>query len=110
MFFEYRQNNSFGWFEEDDSVAQVVIIEADNHTEANEIAESVGIYFNGCSQMIDCDCCGDRWYAQYSDEDGDEVPSHHRVPIGEEEDNDYSYLMKAIIYHKDKEKEITEVM
>lgn len=61
-FFTYVQNNSGGDFVTNDSVAHYVIIEAVNAAQANEIAETIGIYFNGCDAGIDCYCCGDRWY------------------------------------------------
>jgi hypothetical protein len=41
--------------------------------DANSIAESIGMYFDGCSDGRDCSCCGDRWYPTYGK--GDDVPS-----------------------------------
>lgn len=73
-FFTFNQNNSGGSFDSNDSVAEYVIIEADSPKEANRIAEDIGIYFDGVSQDLDCACCGDRWYAQWSDEDGSDQP------------------------------------
>lgn len=55
MFYVYRQNNSGGSFR---TPAISVIVEADNATEADTIAETVGIYFDGAG---DCSCCGNRW-------------------------------------------------
>ena len=75
-FYQFRQNNSFGEFIENDNVTHTVIIEAVNADVANRIAvETVGIYFNGCAIGIDCSCCGDRWDAVWSDDEGNEVPS-----------------------------------
>ena len=51
-----------------------VIIEASSHYEANGIAENIGIYFDGCENGNDCDCCGDRWYA-VDDNDAQDTPS-----------------------------------
>ena len=70
MFYTFTQNNSGGSFITDEAIAHYVIIEADSADEANSIAESKGIYFNGCEIGEDCPCCGDRWYAQYDDKDG----------------------------------------
>lgn len=81
-FFTYYQNNSGGIFELDNDVAEYVIIEAEDYQEANRIAEDIGIYFDGCSKGIDCECCGDRWYETDEDE-MDNVPSIYEVPIGE---------------------------
>lgn len=79
-FFTYDQNNSGGSFQVDDKVAHTVIIEAASAEEADEKAQSIGIYFDGVefdddggSIGSDCPCCGDRWYRAYGE--GDELPS-----------------------------------
>jgi hypothetical protein len=63
--YEYRQNNSGGHFAYSDWVSNFVLIEASSVAKANSKAESIGIYFNGCAEGIDCDCCGDRWDEEY---------------------------------------------
>jgi hypothetical protein len=67
MWYEFSQNNSGGSFTIDprDGLGPRVWIEAESADDANDRAESLGIYFNGCDREIDCDCCGDRWYSQY---------------------------------------------
>ena len=60
--FTFRQNNSGGLFTIDDTVDVNVIIQANCADEANELAQRVGIYFNGVDEGYDCECCGDRWY------------------------------------------------
>lgn len=60
--YEFDQNNSGGVFIMDDDVGIKVFIQAESDGVANQKAEDVGIYFDGCEQGIDCDCCGDRWY------------------------------------------------
>lgn len=60
-FYEYNQNNSGGHFDVDNEVTVEVFIEAPSAERANAIAESVGIYFDGCDDGRDCECCGDRW-------------------------------------------------
>lgn len=67
-FFTFRQNNSGGAFDIDDSVDRFVIIEASNSDEANNRALDIGIYFNGCDNEIDCPCCGDRWFPVWKDD------------------------------------------
>lgn len=69
MFFTYRQNNSGGVFDFDDrkGIGVAVIVEAASVAEANERAEAIGLYFDGCDSGIDCDCCGDRWSRPYGD-------------------------------------------
>lgn len=75
-FFEFHQNNSGGSFDIDDErgIGVNVWIEALNAADANDRAERLGIYFNGCSDGRDCDCCGDRWSAQWSDDRGSDKP------------------------------------
>jgi hypothetical protein len=73
MFYTFGQNNSGGKFHIDEQVAHYVIIEANSAKEANQIAESMSIYFDGVQDGRDCDCCGDRWYPQW-DERGDDEP------------------------------------
>ena len=68
MWFEYSQNNSGGSHVYDDNrgLSEWVFIEADSAKEADEYAESIGIYFNGVDDDMDCGCCGDRWHPQAS--------------------------------------------
>ena len=81
-FYTFRQNNSGGVF--DGPV--YVIVEATSAEEANRIAENSEIvYFDGCDKGMDCPCCGDRWYPQWSDDKGDDVPSHYGEPFDEDE-------------------------
>lgn len=70
--FRFWQNNSGGFHLDiepvSDSVTLVghnVHIEAENATQANKIAELNGVYFDGVSSGLDCDCCGDRWSRVY---------------------------------------------
>lgn len=60
--YEFRQNNSGGSFQIDDDVTIYVLIQAASAKEANIKAEEIGIYFDGCYNGHDCNCCGDRWY------------------------------------------------
>lgn len=73
-FFQYTQNNSGGRFDYDKSkgITAWVVIEADNADEADERAEEIGLYFDGCENGTDCECCGDRWHTAYGS--GDESP------------------------------------
>ena len=73
-FFHFSQNNSGGSFVIDETLAHHVIIEAYDALDANTRAMQIGIYFNGCDSGMDCQCCGDRWSAQWSDDRGDDTP------------------------------------
>lgn len=63
-FFTFSQNNSGGHFIEDVKlgIGHHVIIEAISQNDAIERAKNIGLYFDGCENEIDCECCGDRWY------------------------------------------------
>lgn len=69
MFYEFIQNNSYGYFDVNDKVCHRIIIEADSGSEAIEKAEEIGCYWDGVSKGIDCSCCGDRWSEYYNEID-----------------------------------------
>jgi hypothetical protein len=81
-FYSFNQNNSGGSFSNSDKegISEYVIIEALNAENANNKAEELGIYFNGCDDGRDCDCCGDRWY-RVDESDADKVASIYGEPI-----------------------------
>lgn len=83
LWYEFRQNNSGGSFvfDETSGISVHVIVEADSAADANERARRIGLYFDGCESGADCDCCGDRWYAQWNDDEGDPVPSEYGTPL-----------------------------
>jgi len=88
-FFEFRQNNSGGSFYINDGrgIGPRVWIEAEDANHANEIAERLGIYFDGVNDGMDCGCCGDRWYPA----DGDGVPEPAI-------DQQYSFNWHGVVY------------
>lgn len=59
--YQFSQNNSGGSFDTDEVLCHRLFIEAPNAASANGVAQSKGVYFDGCSDGIDCNCCGDRW-------------------------------------------------
>lgn len=67
-FFEFSQNNSGGSFDCDEYVTHRVLIEADTADEAALKGESLGMYWDGCENGMDCECCGDRWSRPWSDD------------------------------------------
>lgn len=74
-FYTFDQNNSGGGFDffPNEGISHHVIIEASSADDANDKAESIGLYFDGCEAGRDCECCGDRWYRARKD-DGKDVP------------------------------------
>jgi len=75
--YHFRQNNSGGSFIGPESIH----IEADSPLQANNIAVTVGVYFNGVDDGIDCDCCGDRWRSVDEWDDVSDVPCLYGEPI-----------------------------
>lgn len=75
MFYTFNQNNSGGYFTEDErrGITCSVIVEADNSDEANYLAQRIGVYFDE-DYAVDCECCGPRWGKAWEDA-GSEVPS-----------------------------------
>jgi hypothetical protein len=61
-FFEFNQNNSGGRFTVNKYLCHRLIIEADCQSDAIHKAETLGCYWNGVEDGLDCSCCGDRWY------------------------------------------------
>lgn len=74
-FYTFLQNNTYGsWsYDPNAGIGPVVIIQASDADAANEIADVIGIYFDGCSEGRDCKCCGDRWY-MVGESDGSATP------------------------------------
>lgn len=104
MFYNFRQNNTGGAFalDEDRGISVNVIVEADSTEEANERAQRIGVYFNGCDDGSDCPCCGDRWYEAWGNE-GEPVPSIYGKPLIEAS-NDYPWMgggPEAYVHLKD---------
>lgn len=67
MFYEFDQNNSGGYFVEDNTLCHRLFIEADSLSEAISKAEDLGCYWDGVASGIDCSCCGDRWHEPWGD-------------------------------------------
>ena len=102
-FYHFNQNNSGGVFVRDEHVCHHVIIEANDHVEANSKAVGIGIYFNGCETGDDCGCCGDRWSSQWGG-DGERSPHIYGKPI--EETNDMFTPVGEVyarVYYRDGE-------
>ena len=81
MYFTYSQNNSGGTFvvDTESGINKHVIIQAESAEKADVFAQSIGIYFDGVEQGIDCPCCGDRWFRVDEDE-GCERPEIYGSP------------------------------
>ena len=75
LWFEFSQNNSGGYYVEDDDVCEVVYIQAHTASEAIEKARRF------CNNSDSCACCGDRWSFWVDDNDGTVIPMHYGEPL-----------------------------
>lgn len=96
-FYTFNQNNSGGRF--DENLGQFVIIEAASKDEANDKAESIGIYFNGVVNGEDCPCCGDRWYPADDWDAGDTPLIYGKSPEDIIEEGELYFLKKITVYY-----------
>lgn len=73
-FFTFDQNNSGGYFVENDEhgIAEYVIIESDTAENAFYKLESIGQNVNGFDAY--CPCCGERWSNYLDESDGKNQP------------------------------------
>ena len=103
-FYTFLQNNSGGHFNVDtlDGIGEYVIIEAHSSKEANDRAEEIGLYFDGCDSGSDCPCCGDRWY-ESNESDGMDEPLIYGEPV-----RNYVGFWEAYVFvhYLNKEKEM----
>ena len=80
-FFTYNQNNSGGYYVENDThgVCEVVIIEAKDKDDAWSKLEAIGGKVDGFWNY--CGCCGERWSSWMDESDGTEVPMIYGEPV-----------------------------
>ena len=91
QWFTMIQNNSGGYFLQNEDVMEVVIIEAANAKEASKKADYITA---GHSEY--CECCGERWCTWFDDDEGTSVPSIYDRPIVTEEPQ---YYRTNIVLH-----------
>ena len=92
--FGFDQNNSGGYFIENDVVCETVFIQARSAHEALNMAE---ILFEPYSDY--CDCCGSRWSYYVEDSDGTDVPMIYGVSIYEATEG--MFREKCILHYAD---------
>ena len=96
-FYTFQQNNSGGDFHINEDIAEIVIIEALNNSDANFKAKKLGM-----NNSDSCPCCGDRWTWQgdWTDEDeGCEEPMSYDEPIEDYIRNQNSSFDETVIIH-----------
>lgn len=96
-FYEYSQNNTGGSFIKE--MGYAIIIQANSNEEADRIAESKGVYFDGCENDRDCSCCGDRWDRAYGE--GTEEPEFYSKKHSPNGKPYINWNLPTNIYYKD---------
>lgn len=100
LWWTYSQNNSGGYFIQNDDVDEYVIIQAANEKAAQEIFKRV----TEESSYEWCHCCGERWYPDPQDE-GTEVPVVFGKSVYEPSKDNSWFRDAAILYFDDGHKE-----
>jgi hypothetical protein len=95
-FYTFNQNNSGGYFIENDVVAHYLIVEASNAKEAVEKMQDITTNYSEY-----CSCCGERWSSWLDDEDGTEEPMVFDTKIKEQEPENKWFGNSTIIYYYD---------
>ena len=104
MFVTFAQNNSGGYFIQNEDVDVFVIIEGDS---LRDILDRANDIFRDYREY--CRCCGERWDDYYISKDGlDEEPKIYGESVYEFTDSYYEGC-KAIIYRKNGTKEEVEM-
>ena len=101
-FYTISQNNSGGYFIENDDVDYYVSVQADSPYEAEKLLERVV-----ADHSDYCECCGLRWTIWLDEKDAYDVPTSYGIPLVEMKDRDTFWLEEkvAIIYYADGTKE-----
>lgn len=89
--FTYDQNNSGGYFIDNDQVSHLICVQAETAKEANEKASVITEDFSEW-----CECCGERWYLSERDSDGADVPAQYGKALSE---SSPCYSRKTAVLH-----------
>ena len=81
LFFTFHQNNSGGHYviDQENGVAEIVIIEAESAKDAWRKLETIGEKV--CGMFNFCGCCGERWSDYMDDDDGSKEPMIYGKPV-----------------------------
>ncbi len=98
-FYTFNQNNSGGYFVEDDNagVCEYVIVEAISAIDAYNRLCKIGESVNGFHSF--CSCCGERWSDYINDSDGKDRPEIYGEPVESYEKN--WYRSRAFVHYID---------
>ena len=98
-YYTAHQNNSGGYFIQNNDVRETVIIQANNVEDALKKLEMITEDYSEY-----CPCCGERWSEYWDDEGGTEQPMIYGENVYETSPT--MFRESAIIYHADGRKEI----
>lgn len=76
--FYFDQNNSGGYFIQNDQVGHGFFVQAETAREADTKAEKIVEDYSDY-----CECCGERWYINSRDEKGYDAPEIYGTPLSE---------------------------
>ena len=74
--FEFDQNNSGGYYIENDVVGSRVFVQAPSAEEASNIAADLTEPYSEF-----CECCGERWHLYKAESEGYDVPTVYDKPV-----------------------------
>lgn len=103
MFITFSQNNSGGYFIQNEDVDEYVIIEGNS---LNEIQNRANKIFENYRKH--CQCCGERWSSDITCDDLDDEPMIYESSVYDFNEP-FSESAKAIIYYSNGHKEIIDV-
>lgn len=100
-FYKFRQNNTYGQRQTVEGVlGYAVYVQAYTAASANEIAQGLGIYFDGCASGLDCECCGDRW-SRADEGEGEEAPLMYGEPLEEAAKKRFWSNLPVYVHYRD---------
>lgn len=97
--FHYSQNNSGGYFIDNDDVSHDIFVQAESAELANIKAEKITADYSEF-----CDCCGERWYIYADDGDGTETPEIYGEKLFSVKPS--PYRNRAILYFANGHREV----
>ena len=95
------QNNSGGYMINNDYVTDYIAVQAKDNIEAERILNRI---VEDYSEW--CECCGERWWPYFSEDDGTDVPMIYDKPLSEVKRS--FYRKEIILYHYDGRRQLVK--
>ncbi len=96
-FYTVVQNNSGGYYIENEDVGVYLIVEANTPEEAEEKVDTITEPY-----LEYCECCGERWWVYFDDKDGKDKPEIYGRDA-------YENGNSVVIYYLDGRKDILNI-